>query len=384
MNLRRIGAVASKEWRETIRDRLFLALAFLVPVLWMLVLGFGLNLDVEDIPFVVVDYDRSALSREYTYRFVGSRYFKFLGVLQSEHEVERLLASNRIRAAIIIPERFEERLLAGRSSPVQTIIDGTFPSRAQITRGYVIAINAAFSAERLALYLSQRHGIAEDQARQLLQPITLEVRYLYNQVVKSIWSVAPALLMFELMVAPPLLTALAVVREKERGSIYNIYSSTVTRAEFLIGKLLPYVGISAVNMINLWLLAVYLFGAPFKGNLVFFFLVSLVFILCSTGIGLIVSLLVSTQVAALIVTIIVTIVPTVLYAGLLVPVSSLTHGTQFLAHLLPGMYFTDIVHGSFLKGVGLAVLWPQVLMLMLYAVGLLSVGYVLFRKRPRT
>lgn len=382
MNVRRIVAVASKEWRETVRDRLFLALAFLVPVLWMLVLGFGLNLDVEQIPFVVVDYDRSALSREYTYRFVESRYFNFQGSLHNEREVERLLASNKIRAAIVIPDKFEERLLAGRSIEVQTLIDGTFPSRSQITRGYVIAINAAFSLERLTLYLSQKQGITQERARQLLQPIKLEVRYLYNQVVKSIWSVAPALLMFELMVAPPLLTALAVVREKESGSIYNIYSSTVSRAEFLIGKLLPYVGISAINTINLWLLATYLFGAPFKGNFAFFFLVSLVFVLCSTGIGLIVSLLVETQVAALIITIIVTIVPTVLYAGLLVPVSSLTHGTQFLAHLLPGMYYTDIVQGSFLKGVGIEVLWPQVVMLVLYATGLLSVGYVLFRKRP--
>lgn len=382
MNVRRIVAVASKEWRETVRDRLFLALAFLVPVLWMLVLGFGLNLDVEQIPFVVVDYDRSALSREYTYRFVESRYFNFQGSLQNEREVERLLASNKIRAAIVIPDKFEERLLAGRSIEVQTLIDGTFPSRSQIARGYVIAINAAFSLERLTLYLSQKQGITQERARQLLQPIKLEVRYLYNQVVKSIWSVAPALLMFELMVAPPLLTALAVVREKESGSIYNIYSSTVSRAEFLIGKLLPYVGISAINTINLWLLATYLFGAPFKGNFAFFFLVSLVFVLCSTGIGLIVSLLVETQVAALIITIIVTIVPTVLYAGLLVPVSSLTHGTQFLAHLLPGMYYTDIVQGSFLKGVGIEVLWPQVVMLVLYATGLLSVGYVLFRKRP--
>jgi len=181
-----------------------------------------------------------------------------------------------------------------------------------------------------------------------------------------------------------LMTALGVVREKETGSIYNIYSSTVTRFEFLAGKLLPYVAISSVNAGVLWIIATQWFEVPFKGSVPFFLAASLVFVLSSTGIGLLVSLLVRTQIAALIVTMIVSIIPTVLYSGLIVPVSSLSSGSQIQAHLFPGMYYTNIVRGAFLKGVGLEVLWMDVLALAVYAAILRIAGHQLFTKRPRS
>ncbi len=383
MNLHRIVAVASKEWRETTRDRMFLSLAFLVPVIWMVVFGYGLVLDVENIPFAVVDRDRSALSRDYSSRFIESRYFDFKGYAGSLREAEELLARAEIRAVIVIPEQFQERLRSGRSVEIQTLIDGTFPLRGDITKGYVLAINNAFSQELLVDHVARTRGLTRARAWDLLQPVQLEVRYLYNQAVKSIWSMAPGLVMFSLMIASPLLTALGVVREKERGSIYNIYSSTVTRLEFLIGKLSPYVLISAVNVLVLWALATGLFGVPFKGNFLFFLAASLVFVLCTTAMGLIISLLVRTQMAALVITILVSIVPTFLYSGLLVPVSSLSPGAQVQAHLFPGMYYMDVVRGSFLKGVGPGVLGWEVLALAGYTLMLLMIGYALFRKRPK-
>jgi len=384
MNLQRIATVASKEWRETIRDRMFVLLAFLLPILWMLVFGYGLVQDVENIPFAVVDRDHSAPSRDYLYRFFGSRYFNFRGYISSENEAGALLQSGRIRVAIIVPEKFEERLLRGQSVGIQTLIDGTFPLRTDIVKGYVIAINGAFSEERLVDYFSHRSGISVEQAEALARPIKLEVRYLYNEEVRSTWSMVPALVMFTLMVSSPLLTALGIVREKETGSIYNIYSSTVTRFEFLAGKLLPYVVISSVNAGVLWIIATQWFEVPFKGSLPFFLAASLVFVLSSTGIGLLVSLLVRTQIAALVVTMIVSIVPTILYSGLIVPVSSLSPGSQIQAHLFPGMYYTNIVRGAFLKGVGPEVLWMDVLALAVYAAILRTVGYRLFTKRPRS
>jgi ABC-2 type transport system permease protein/ribosome-dependent ATPase len=384
MNARRIAAVASKEWRETVRDRMFFSLAFLLPILWMFVFGYGLVLDVENIPYAVLDSDQSALSRDYLYRFQQSRYFDFKGALTDEREVEPLLASGRIRAAIIIPEKFQERLDAGQPVGVQTLIDGTFPLRTDITKGYVIAINSAFNEERLVDYISSRSGISRAQAEYRAQPIKLEVRYLYNEEVRSTWSIVPALVMFTLMVSCPLLTALGIVREKETGSIYNIYSSTVTKIEFLFGKLLIPVLISSMNAVVLWIMATLWFGVPFKGNLLFFLVASLVFVLSSTGVGLLVSLLVRTQIAALLITIIIAMVPTILFSGLIVPVSSLSPGSQFQAHLFPGMYYTNIVRGTFLKGIGIEVLWVDVLALALYALVLRFVGYGLFTKRPRS
>lgn len=382
MNLRRMAAVSSKEWREVTRDRLFLLLAFLMPPLWMVVFGYGLVLDVEDIAFVVLDRDRSAFSRDYLYRFVQSRYFAYQGAVTSEAETDEWLRSGKARAAIVIPEKFEERLLAGQPAQVQTLIDGTFPLRADITKGYVIAVNSAVNDDLLVDHLARTRGLAREDVRRRIRPITLEVRYLYNEEVRSAWSTVPALVMLSLMVSSPLLTALGVVREKETGSIYNIYSATVTRLEFLSGKLLPYMGISAFNVVVLWLLAVLLFAVPFKGSLMLFLGTSILFVLTSTGIGLLVSLLVNTQQAALIITMVVSTVPTILFSGLIVPVSSLSRSSQVQAHLFPGMYYTNIVRGTFLKNVGPTVLWPDILALAIYAAILGTIGYRLFTKRP--
>jgi ABC-2 type transport system permease protein len=382
MNLRRIKAVALKEWRETTRDRLFLLLAFLLPALWMLVFGYGLVMDVEDIPFAVLDQDHTALSREYSYRFIQSRYFSYRGHVEDSRALDRLLTETTIRAALIIPERFEEQLAAGKPVSVQTLLDGTFPLHADIAKGYVIALNQAFTQELVVEHVSRTRGLAREQARRIVQPLTVEVRYLYNEEVRSTWSMVPALVMFTLMLASPLLTALGVVREKETGSIYNIFSSTLSRGEFLVGKILPYAAISLVNVWVLWLISVVVFHVPFKGSLLFFFAGSILFVLCSTGIGLLISLLVSTQMAALIITMVVAMLPTILFSGLLVPVSSLSRGAQFQAHLFPAMYYTNIVRGSFLKGVDAHVLWLDMAALAVFATGMGVIAYWLFTKRP--
>ena len=376
--------MALKEWKETTRDRLFLLLAFLLPALWLVVFGYGLNLDVEDIPFAVVDRDQSEFSREYLQRFIQSRYFSFRGYADDERTLDRLLTETKIRAAIIIPERFQEQLAAGEPVSVQTLLDGTFPLHTDIAKGYVIAINQAFTEDRLIDFLRRSRGVTQEQAGVLVRPLSVEVRYLYNEEVRSTWSTVPALVMFTLMLASPLLTALGVVREKETGSIYNIYSSTVSRAEFLTGKLLPFIVISLVNVCVLWLMAVGLFQVPFKGNFLLFFSASVLFVFCTTGIGLLISLLVQTQMAALIITMVVAMVPTILFSGLLVPVASLTRGAKVQAHLFPAMYYTDIMRGSFLKGVGAGVLWIDLLALAIFAAALSAVTYRLFTKRPKT
>ena len=383
MNRRRIAAVARKEWKETVRDRLFLLMAFLLPALWMVVFGYGLVLDVEHVPFAVLDRDQSSLSRDYLYRFIDSRYFDYRGSVSDEREIDRLLGDTAIRMAIVVPERFEERLLAGRPVTVQTLLDGTFPLHADTTKGYVIAVNNAFTQELFADFLTRTRGLLPAEARRLAEPVSLETRYLYNQEVRSTWSMVPALIMFTLMVASPLLTALGVVREKETGAIYNIYSSTASKAEFLIGKLAPYFAISMINVAVLWMIAVWLFRVPFKGNIAVFIAASMLFVLCSTGIGLVISLLVRTQMAALIITIIIAMVPTILFSGLLVPVSSLSPGAQVQAHLFPMMYYTDVVRGSFLKGLGLKSMWMDLLALAGFAVALKLVAYGLFTKRPK-
>ena len=382
MNGQRILTLIHKEWREIVRDRMFFGLSFLVPTLLMLVFGFGLSLDVEDIPLAIIDQDHSAASRQYAHKLIDSRYFHFKGFSRDEATIDWMLQRGDIRAALIIPPHFERDLAAGRPVAVQTIIDGTFPFRATTIKGYLQAINSAASAGSLAQAISQTRGIPLETALASIQPVSLEVRFLYNQSVKSIWSLAPKLIMVILMITPPFLTALGVVREKESGSIYNIYASTVSRGEFLIGKLAPYVAISVLNALLLWAMAVVIFRAPFKGDPVFFFFASALYVICTTGIGVVVSTFVRTQIAAMIATAILTVVPAVLYSGVLVPISSLSPTTSSVAHLLPAMYYTQIVLGAFLKGVGLNILWFEVGVLALYAAVLFTLGYFLFSKRP--
>ena len=383
MKLKRVRAVMYKEWREIVRDRLFFGLAFVVPISMMLVFACGINLDVENLPFAVLDHDRTKMSRDYLHLFIDSRYFDYQGDVRSERELDPLLADSKIRFAIIVPPKFQENLLAGRPVAVQSLIDGVFPFRATTSKGYVIAINGAFNGKLLASYVAKRFGVSPQRAASMVQPVKVQLRYLYNQELKSIWSLAPTLIMFVLMISPPFLTALGVVREKENGSIYNIYASTITRGEFLVGKLTPYVVISIINMLILWLMATSLFHAPFKGDPLFFFLSSVLYVTCTTSIGLLVSLLVRTQIAAMMVTVVVTIVPSVLYSGLLVPIASMDAASKFEAHLFPAMYYTNIVLGSFLKGVGLEQLWSNMLALAVYVVVLWLVSFFLFHKRVR-
>ncbi len=219
MNWKRTGAVASKEWKEILRDRLFFTMAFGVPLLIMLVLGYGLSFDVENIPFAVVDHDRSESSRDYIHQFSDSRYFDLIGYLEDERELDDLLADSRIRLGLVIPDRFGQRLEGDRPAEVLALVDGMFPYRAQTTKGYLAAINAQMNRELLLDFLSRTRGLTPERAEELVNPVRLEQRYLYNQAIESDWSMASGLLMLVLMVSPPFLTALGVVREKESGSI---------------------------------------------------------------------------------------------------------------------------------------------------------------------
>lgn len=381
MNLRRVAVVAQKEWREMARDRLFLSLAFALPVMWMLVFGYTLVFDVQNVPFGVVDLDHSSQSRDLVYRFASSRYFDFRGYLPGTRDAARLLTAAKLRLVIDIPPHFGRDVAAGRSAAVATTLDGTFPNRAQTIQSYAAAIVAAYSDAVRERYIATRLGVSDTRARLLVQPVHLEIRYLYNQALRSSWSVAPSLVMLTLMFVPTLLTALVVVREKERGSIYNIYCSTVTRGEFIAGKMVPSVAVSFVDGLLLTLIAVYWFGAPFKGALGFYLLAMLAYVMSTAGIGLVISTLVRTQYAALMIASIVGIVPAIQFSGMITPISSLSGGGWVQAHVFPAMYFENVVLGSFLKGVGGRTLWTNLFALAGYAALLIAASLLAFRKR---
>lgn len=384
MKLRRILALARKEWREITRDRIYLMLAFVLPLVLMLVFGHGMSQEVEHVGLAALDEDRSAMSRDFIDHFTKTHHFRVIGHLASEREIDPLLASGRARAVIWIAPRFQEDLHRGRTVVVQFAVDGTFPFPARTLAGYLEAIGQAASLEVRAGALARREGLPMDQAAALLQPVKLQVRYLYNEEVRSLWTIAPALLMLILLMVPPLLMAISVVREKETGSIYNLRCSTISRAEFILGKLLPNVAVSLLDAAVLWAMAVWYFGAPFKGDAWIFGAGTLLYVIGTSAGGLLVSMLVRTQQAAIIITTMTASIVATQFSGLFATVESMTGGSYVLARSFSASYYHDLIIGTFLKRTGWLALAPEFAFLLLYALALLAACYALFRKRSRT
>ena len=383
MNLRRTATLALKESREILRDRLFFGLAMVVPVTLMLVLGYGLTTDMEDVPIAILDYDRSPLSREYAHKFIDSRYFDFRGYLERAAQIDPAITGERVRVVLVIPPRFQRDLRRGRAVAVQSIAGGTVVQPAETVGGYVQATTAAFSQQQAVEYLARREGLSLSAAEARLAPVRLQVRFLYNEPLDSRWGIVPGLMMIVLMFTLPLLTAVSIVREKETGSIDNIYASTLPPAEFLAGKLVPYWALAVFNGLVLWAIATLLYGVPFRGSPWLFLAAIVLFALCNTALGLIVSLLVRSQIGAILVMIVVTLVPAILFSGVFTPLESLGTAGQIQSRLLPATYFYRIAQASFLKGLGWEIIWQDVAMLGLYGFLLLLLGRWFFTKRPK-
>lgn len=381
MRLARVAALARKEWREMLRDRIYLMLAFALPVVLMLVFGHGMSQEVEQVGLAVLDEDRSATSRAYLDHFTGTHHFRLIGALQSPAQIEPLLATGRARVIVRVGAGFAREIHRGGVAQVQFIVDGTFTAPARTLRGYVEAIHAAAAAETRAGALARIAGRPAERTLAMIEPMRLQVRYLYNEEVRSIWTVAPSLLMLILLMVPPLLLAVSVVREKETGAIYNVRCSTLTRAEFMLGKLLPSLVVSSVNAVLLWAVAVAYFGVPFKGSIGLLALGSAIYLLGTSALGLLISLLVRSQQAAIIIATITASIVAIQFSGLFAPVESMAGANQWLARVLPASHYREVVIGSFLKRSGFEVLAVDFAWIAGFAVVMLVLCHALFRKR---
>jgi ABC-2 type transport system permease protein len=354
----RLLAVARKETREVIRDPIYLVLAIVVPLVVTTLLALGFVLDVKNLPVAFYDQDRSPLSRDYMNAFSSSEYFRLVTMASSPGEVDRLLESGEVRAAVLIPPEFSRRLIAGEAVGVQVLVDGTFPSRALVASGYIASIDAHFAATLQAAYLVW-----------------------YNPSLETKNSLVPGLMVISLMFYPALLAALVLAREKERGTIFNLYCSPVSRWEVIVGKAVPYVGLAFFVYILLFALNLFVFDVRFVGNPLVLTAAALLYITASVGFGLLISVFCSTQVAAMLVTFIGLMTPSILFSGLMTPVSSLEPSAQIISRLIPASYFIAMVRGVFLKGLGFDHFAYDLLMLATFAAVVYSVAILGFRKR---
>ena len=374
-SLGRLLALIKRESLELARDPVRLAFALLGPLLLMIVFGYGISFDVENISYAVLDHDRTPESRAYLENFAGSRYFREQAPLLDYAALERRMRSGEVKVAIEIPPGFGRDLKSGRVPQVGVWVDGANPFRAEVSRGYVEGVHQVYLAE-LA-----RHAPAPVAVGR--SPATIEVRFRYNQDFRSVYAMVPGTIMMLLGMVPAMMTALAVVREKELGSITNLYVTPLTRIEFLLGKQLPYVAIAFLNFLCMVALALLLFRVPLKGSFEALALGALLYVGGSTAFGLFVSTFVRTQIAAIFASAILTTMPAIQFSGLLVPVSSLSRDAQVIGAIFPSTYFHHVSVGAFTKGLGFAELRADYAWLALLIGMYLLAALSLLRKQEK-
>ena len=371
--LRRLLSYASRETLELIRDPIRLTMSFLGSMVLMVVIGYGITMDVDDLSYAVFDRDQTYTSLNYRNALSGSRYFNEQPVITSYADMDRRMKSGELSLAVEIPPEFSQKLHKGEQVEIGAWIDGAMPSRAETIQGYVTGIH-------LKWLLQQASQASQVQST---SSINVESRYLYNPDVRSLVAIVPAVMPMLLLMIPALLTSLAVVREKELGSIINLYVTPVTRIEFLLGKQLPYIATSFVSFLLLVAMAVWLFNIPLKGDVIVLCLITLLFVTFSTSFGLLASVFTNSQIAAILLTTIGTMVPAVQFAGMITPVSALEGAGRVIGELHPISYFLTASRGIFSKGLGFETLDFAVFAIAISIPITLWLATVLLRKQER-
>jgi ABC-2 type transport system permease protein len=367
--------VIVKEFLQLRQDKKMIPVLLIGPLAQLLALGYAANLDVKDIPLVVVDEDRSVASRDLVDRFTGSGYFERVGSEDAVSRVEPWLVAGRAQLALVVGRRYGADLAAGRPARVQVIADGTDANSAVVGLGYASRIVSGLRAEQL-----------QERLRSLppgtrLARIDLVPRVWYNPDLKSRWFYVPAVLALVLMLVTMILPSMAVVREKEIGTLEQIIVTPLRSWQLLIGKLFPFAVIGLVDTLLITGLARAVFGVPLRGSLLLLVTLTLLFLLNTLGLGLLVSTMVNTQQQAMMFCIYVLMVPMIYLSGLIFPIENMPAGFQYLTYAIPVRYYANVIRGIFLKGSGLEVLWPEALTLLGMGASILIVASLRFRKR---
>ena len=371
---RRMFSYAQRETVELKRDPIRATMALLGTLILLFVIGFGISMDVEDLTFAVLDRDDTTLSRDYVLDIAGSRYFIEKPPVTDYQDLDRRMRNGELSIALEIPPGFGRDVMRGKSVEVGGWIDGSNPMRAETVRGYVQGMHATWITTRA------REALGRDAA---LGDFALEIRYRYNPDLKSLVAMVPAVIPLLLMLIPAMLATLSVVREKELGSITNLYVTPVTRVEFLLGKQLPYVALAMLNFFILAAFAVFAFEVPFTGSFLVFTIAALLYVSAATALGLVISAFMKSQLAAIFATSLLTLLPAVQFSGLIDPVSSLDGFGALVSKIYPTTYFMTISRGVFSKGLGFEELTSSLIPLAISVPVLIGIGTLLLHKQER-
>lgn len=377
MNFKRIRCLLVKEVAQLRRDRRLFGMLLIAPVLQLLIMGFAANTDVRDVTLAIRDDDHTFHSREFARAVGASGYFKVSATTGPESGDAQLLVSGKVGLVVVIPKGFSENILRRQTAPVQVLVDGADSNFAVQGMNYLQKAAMRFSADLV------RVAVAADSPgqRQALPAVVAENRVWYNPDLASAYYLVPAIMALLLLVATMLVTSMALVKEREDGTLEQLIVTPLRPAEMIAGKLLPFVVVGFVEVTLAVPLIMLIFHVPFRGSFLILYATSGLFLLTTLGIGLFISTIVKTQQQAMMVATFFVMMPFVLLSGFAFPVQNMPKAIQAVTTFIPLKYYLTIIRGIFLKGAGWAELWPHALALLVWGMGILSLAAVKFHKR---
>jgi ABC-2 type transport system permease protein len=375
--------VVLKELIQLRQDRKMIPVLVATPLLQLLALGYAANTDVNDVRFLLVDVDHTRASRELVERFTGSGIFRLVGTEETVRGVDRWLLEGRADMALVIGAGYGKEAASGGPPEIQVLTDGSDANSATLGLGYAARIVAADQAERIGRLLSERIRDRPPGAVAAPGPasIRLDSRVWYNPDLKSRWFYVPAILAMVLMLTTMILPSMAVVREREIGTLEQILVTPMRPWQLIVGKLLPFAAIGVLDLFLITGLVVFLFGVPLRGSVGALLILTLPFLLTTLGLGLLMSTHVANQQQAMMGSIFFLMVPMIYLSGLIFPIENMPAAMQAITYAVPLRYYNNVIRGVFLKGSGYAVLWPD--FLILTGFGVLSLALASFRFRKR-
>ena len=375
MDWRRTWAIFRKELIHIRRDYQSLIQIILLPIILLILYGYALTFDIKHVPTAVYDQEKSRVTQDFLRNFQGTQYFDLRYWVSSYQEIRHLMDAREIRLALVIPYDFSRSLKAGGTAKVQAIIDGTDANTANIIQGYVQGVAQAFNQDILIERLD-RHGVPHARL-----PVTPQIRFWFNEDLESRNFIIPGLIVIIMTMVGALLTALAIVREVERGSMESLLATPLGKTELILGKLGPYFLLGLLDLGIALAMGEFLFQVPLKGSIVLYIILSAVFLLVMLGMGMLISILSENQLQAYQMATLITFLPAFLLSGFVFAIPLMPVFLQFASYLVPARYLVTICKGIYLKGVGLEILWPSALMLAFFAVFFLALAIRRFRHK---
>jgi len=372
VSLQRIIAILKKEFGQLFKDRRLLPIVFVAPVLQLTLLGFAASLDVKNISMVVCDLDKSAESRSMIQKFTNSGYFTMEYATEEYSAIQQFIDDNKVTMALVIPPRFGDKVLRREPARIQVILDGSEGNTAAISMGYVNQIIIGASTQILTEVLGGRAPAGR---------VDPEVRAWYNPSLKSRNFMVPGVLVLILLITTTNLTAMAIVKEKEVGTLEQLMVTPIRSFELILGKLFPFIIVGMTNVCVVLTVMVFGFGIPIKGSVLLLFVLTGTFLMTSLGVGLFVSTISKTQQQAMMTAIFFVMMPMMYISGFVFPIENMPMPLQYLSLFIPMRYYLVVVRSIILKGVGLDMLWPQAVMLLTMGLAILVASALRFRKK---